>query len=161
MHTTEQVIDAEIGHEQGEEGEEDVKMIDHRAAQVGPSVGVDDDGVDHKRDQGPRLLRIPTPIRAPRDIGPNGADEDADTERGEGGVKEEAGEQAQGIGLLCGALRMAPAKGEEDEGRQGTDERKAEQGVGHHNDGDVQAEQRRTEHGHDGRDAGIHQGRGG
>ena len=119
MHATKQVIDAEIGHEQGEEREEEVEVIGHRATKAGPSMGVNDDGVNHERDQGPRLLRIPTPVGAPRDVGPDGADEDADTERGKGWVKEEEGEQAQDIGLLSSAMRVAPTKGEEDEGRQG------------------------------------------
>jgi len=78
MHAAEQVVDAEVGHQQREEGEEEVDVIGHRATEGGPSVGVDDDGVDHERDQGPRLLRVPAPVRAPRDVGPNGADEDAD-----------------------------------------------------------------------------------
>lgn len=75
--------------------------------------------VDEQRDEGPRLLGIPTPVAAPRDVGPHGTKEDAGGQEEDGVAQQTATEDADD-----------------------------EEDVGHHDDADVDDKHGRTQHGY-------------
>lgn len=82
MHSAEEVVHTEIGHYEREESQCHKHMERCRAVQLGHRARVQRNGIYHERDECPHLLRVPSPILAPRDVSPNGSDEDADAERG-------------------------------------------------------------------------------
>ncbi len=86
VHTPEKVVYAKIRYEHAQEGKNEVGMIEARIAEGGDSFSMQGHGIDHKGDERPRLLRVPRPVGAPRDICPNGAEEDACGEKEYGGV---------------------------------------------------------------------------
>lgn len=86
MHAAEEVVDTEIGDDDGEEGEDHVEMIDARIAELRQGLGMEGNGIDHEGDERPRLFWVPRPIGAPADVCPNGTKEDADGEKEDGGV---------------------------------------------------------------------------
>ena len=92
MHAAEEIVHAEIGHEEREESQDHVKMVVARGAQPGDGTVVDGDSIDHQRDECPRFFRVPAPVGAPRDVGPDGTDEDTKAKAGEGRVEELMGE---------------------------------------------------------------------
>ena len=147
MHAAKKIVDTEVGHQDGEEGQDAVEVIVGGAAQEEQGEVVDGHSIDHEGDEGPHLLGVPAPIGAPRDIGPDGSYEDADAQAGEGGVEEE---QRQ----MAGDQRKRTAMGQQTS--HTADEGEREQGERHHDDADVQAEQRRVEHGHEMADLRVH-----
>ena len=109
------------------------------------------EGVDQHRDEGPDFLGIPAPIAPPGDVGPDGADENAGREEEHGGMQQQAIEHGElfdagGIGLSPRQPQRI-ATVETSEGKQR---------IGEHHNRDMQAEQRRTQHGHERRDLRIH-----
>ena len=95
MHSAEEIVDAEIGHYEREESQRHEEMERRRAAQLSHRARMQRYGVYHERDERPHLLRVPSPILAPRDVSPNGSDEDADAERGKCGIEEHERELLQ------------------------------------------------------------------
>lgn len=99
------------------------------------------EGVDDEGDERPYFLGVPCPVVAPGDVGPQGADDDTEGEEELGGVEEndaEAVEPFAEFGLMaCGEARNAYHHDEEEEC------------VAHHDDCDMEAEERRAEYGHE------------
>ena len=89
MHASEEVVDSEIGGEDGEEGEYHIEMIETRIAETRHGLSMEGNGINHEGDECPCLLRVPRPVGAPRDVCPNGAEEDACGEKENGGIKED------------------------------------------------------------------------
>ena len=89
MHSAEEIVHAEIGHQDGEESQYHVEMVVAGTAQPRDALLMNGYGIDHESDERPGLLGIPTPVGAPRHIGPDGTDEDAEAHAGEGGIEEE------------------------------------------------------------------------
>lgn len=58
MHAGKEIVHAEVSHEDGEEREEDVGVVETRTV-LGDDGLVERDGVDHESDERPGLLRIP------------------------------------------------------------------------------------------------------
>ena len=95
MHSAEEIVDAEIGHYERHESQRHEEMERRRAAKLSHRTRMQRYGVYHERDERPHLLRIPSPILAPRDVCPNGSDEDADAERGKCGIEKHERELLQ------------------------------------------------------------------
>ena len=145
MHAPKEVVDTEVGHEEDEEAEHDVEVIVEGALEPCDGDAVECDGVDHERDEGPSLLGVPWPIGAPRDVCPNGSDEDAKAEGDDGRIKKE----------LRKMLHLVGPAGN-DECDDTTDEGEREEGEGQHDDADVDGQQGWTEHGHELANLWIH-----
>ena len=144
VHSAEEIVDAEIGHYEREESQRHEEMERCRAAQLSHRTRMQRYGVYHERDECPHLLRVPSPILAPRDISPDGSDEDADAERGKCRIEKHERELLQ---LHHLRLRRATDEAQQ-KGGEPTDEREREHGKTHHYYRHVHAEQRRVEHGH-------------
>ena len=80
MHASEEVVDSEIGGEDGEEGEYHIEMIETRIAETRHGLSMEGNSINHEGDERPRFLRVPRPVGAPRDVCPDGAEEDACSE---------------------------------------------------------------------------------
>ena len=93
MHAAEEIVHAEIGHQDGEESQYHVEMVVAGVAQPGNALLVNGYGIDHESDERPGLFGVPTPVCAPRHVGPDGTDEDAESHAGEGGIEEELAHQ--------------------------------------------------------------------
>ena len=91
VHSTQNKIHAEIRDEDGEEADDHVKMVYAGLTEEGDGSLVEGYGIDHERDECPRLLRVPRPVVAPRHVGPDGTEEDADGEEEDGRIEEELG----------------------------------------------------------------------
>ena len=76
MHTSQQIVHAEIGDENSEKGSYHVEVITTRTAQGGYRRAVERNGIDHERDKCPRLLGVPRPVVTPRHVGPDSTQED-------------------------------------------------------------------------------------
>lgn len=86
MHASQQEVDAEIGHQDGEESEDHEEMEDSRTSEKWQRLCMHGKAIDEQGNQGPDLLRIPSPVASPAHIGPDGTDEDAGCHAEEGGV---------------------------------------------------------------------------
>ena len=93
MHAAEEIVYAEIGHQDGEESQYHVEMEVAGITQPWDALLMDGHGIDHERDECPGLFGVPAPVCAPRHVGPDGTDEDAETHAGEGGIEEELAHQ--------------------------------------------------------------------
>lgn len=93
MHAREEEVDAEVRHGDAQEGKGDVDVIHQRLAENRQTLRMHHYGIYHEGDECPRLLAVPTPIRAPTDICPDGSDEDAESHRGECWVEEETAQR--------------------------------------------------------------------
>ena len=89
MHAAQQVVDTEIGDEDGKESGDHIEVIETRIAEGSEGGFVERHGIDHQGDEGPRLLGVPRPVAAPRHIGPDGAQKDADGEQEYGGIEQQ------------------------------------------------------------------------
>lgn len=96
MHATEEIIDPKIGHKDGEEGKNHEKMIAGWSGQQ-PNCqrGVEGNGIDEHGDERPHLFGIPTPVGAPRHIGPHGSDEDAAGKHEYSGIEKQLAERGE------------------------------------------------------------------
>ena len=105
--------------------------------------------VDQEGDKPPHFLGIPTPICAPRHVRPDSPDKHADGQQRDGGIQKQARKQGERVGLDVNSRRVTPPYKAQKESRDTTDERQRQQGERHHDDRDVDAEQRRLQHRHD------------
>ena len=90
VHAAQEVVYAEVGHDDGEEGQHHHQVVSAGTLKGGKRLGVQGNGIDEEGDEGPRLLWIPSPVVAPAHVGPDGADEDAHAEGGDGRIEEVA-----------------------------------------------------------------------
>lgn len=81
VHARKEVVYTEISHQNAEEGEEYVGVIDLRIVEHWEHAAVGWNGIDHKSDESPGFLRVPSPVVAPRHICPDGTNEDATAEQ--------------------------------------------------------------------------------
>jgi len=121
VHAGEEVVDAEIGEKQHEEGQEHVGVVGGGEAFLaheprGEPLQVEGHGIDHEGDERPRLLGVPRPVLAPAHVGPNGADEDADGEGGNGRIEQQLGELQEGF--FGGRIGIFPSESAERERRK-------------------------------------------
>ena len=89
MHAREEIVHTEVGHGDAQEGKGDVDVIHQRLAENRQALRMHYYCINHKGDERPRLLAIPTPVITPAHVSPDGSDEDAEPHRGEGRVEEE------------------------------------------------------------------------
>ena len=87
MDAAEEEVDAEVGDDDAEEGQGAVEEEFLRFTADGER-GVQGEGVDDECDECPDLLGVPGPVVAPRDVGPQGTDDNAEGEQEHSGVKE-------------------------------------------------------------------------
>lgn len=132
MHATQKEVHAKIGDEDGEESQRHIHMTVHADAAMGRN------GIDHQGDERPRLFWVPRPVGAPRHIRPDGTDEDAEAQTGEGRVEQQERQQLQVLSLATHA-----------EGCQRGGTGQGQQGESHHDDADMDGQQRGVEHGHE------------
>ena len=86
MHAREEIVHTEVGHDDTQEGQGDVNVIYQRLAEDRQALRMHYYGINHKGDERPSLLAIPTPVITPAHVSPDGSDEDAESHRGEGWV---------------------------------------------------------------------------
>ena len=149
VHAVLAAVDAEGGHEDGEEGQDHEEMEVARTSEPRETLGVEGKTIDQEGDERPYLFGIPTPVAAPRDIGPDGADEDASRHAEEGGIEQEARHIGQLEVNLLAALQVATDEEGQEHRGESVEESERQQRIGHHDDADVAGEQRRGEHGHE------------
>ena len=77
MQTTEEEVNAKIGDDDAEEGEGAVVEEGFGAASDFQG-GMHGEGVDEEGDERPDFLGVPGPVVSPRDVGPEGTDNDAE-----------------------------------------------------------------------------------
>ena len=77
VEAAEEEVDAEVGDDDAEEGEGAVEEEGFGAASDFQG-GVHGEGVDDEGDERPDFLGVPGPVVAPRDVGPEGTDDDAE-----------------------------------------------------------------------------------
>ena len=70
MHAAEEVVDAEIGEENGEEGYEHEEVIGAWLPEGGDALCMERHGIYHEGDERPCLFGVPAPIGAPADVCP-------------------------------------------------------------------------------------------
>ena len=58
---------------------------------------VEGDGVDHERDERPCFFRVPRPVVAPRDIGPDSTKEDANGQQEYSGIEQELRQRSDSV----------------------------------------------------------------
>ena len=95
MHSAQEIVDAKVGHQDGEEAERYVDVIGQGPLEGRYAARVNHCGIGHEGDECPHLFRIPTPIGSPRHVGPDGAYENADAKRGYGRVEKHAAEHGK------------------------------------------------------------------
>ena len=149
VHAAQEEIDAEVGHEDGEESQDHEEMEVARTSEPRETLGVEGKTIDQEGDECPYLFGIPTPLSTPRDIGPDGADEDACRHAEEGRIEQEASHIGQLEVDLLAALRVATDKEGQEQRGESVEESERQQRVGHHDDADVAGEQRGGEHRHE------------
>ena len=133
VYAAQDKVDPEVGDDDAEESQRTVKMeAAWRLVDVQRSVHRY--GVDDERDERPHLFRVPRPIAAPRDVGPHGADDDAQRQQEDGRVEQHQVDATEAVGNVGPSVHnQAGDAARHDE---------EEQGVGEHDDSDVQCEQR-------------------
>jgi len=89
MHAAEEIVDAEIGHDERKESQNHEEVVVGGLSQPRKRAVVKRYGIDHQRDERPCLFRVPAPIGAPRDVGPDGSREDTKAETGDGWIQEQ------------------------------------------------------------------------
>lgn len=82
VHAAQEVVYAEVVHDDGEEGQHHHQVVSAGTLKGGKRLGVQGNGIDEEGDEGPCLLWIPSPVVALAHVGPDGADEDAHAEDG-------------------------------------------------------------------------------
>jgi len=85
MDTTQDEVDAEVGDDDTQEGQQAVEVECSRTLKEAAMKG---DGIDDEGDERPHLLGVPRPVVAPRDIGPDGSDDDADGQKRHGWIQQ-------------------------------------------------------------------------
>lgn len=120
-------------------------MIGHGTAEEGQALRVEHHGVEHQRDERPRLFRVPAPVGSPTYVCPYCPDENADGEADDGRMEEQEAQHLQLPGMAAQAER-----------HDGADKGEREQGVTYHYGADVKAEQRTVEYGHHLSDGRVH-----
>ena len=89
MHAREEIVHTEVGHGNAHECQGDVNVIYQRLAEDRQALRMHYYGINHKGDECPCFLAVPTPVITPAHVSPDGSDEDAESHRGEGWVEEE------------------------------------------------------------------------
>ena len=100
MHAAQEIVHTKIGHQNGEETKRHVDMIGERTLEGAETLSMYHHRIDHKGDKRPHLFWVPTPIRTPRHIGPDGTYEDAEAQRGQSRIEKHPTERGQHVGLL-------------------------------------------------------------
>lgn len=77
MQTTEEEVNAKIGDDDAEEGESAVEKEFLRLTANGKR-GIQGKGIDNEGDECPDFFGVPGPVVSPRDVGPEGTDNDAE-----------------------------------------------------------------------------------
>ena len=93
MQAPEDIVYAEIGHDDAEKRQHHIEMIDLRTTEYRECVCMQNYGIYHEGDERPRLLRVPTPISSPTDVCPYSADEDAKTHGDDGWIEHQTTQQ--------------------------------------------------------------------
>ena len=73
MHSAEEVVDTEIGEENGGGEDQGVDVVGTVTPQEQETGAVNTEGGDQESDQSPGFFRVPVPVAAPGDVGPDGA----------------------------------------------------------------------------------------
>ena len=89
MHSGKEVIYSEICHGNAHECQGDVNVIYQRLAEDRQALCMYHHSINHKGDECPCFLAVPTPVITPTHVCPDGTNEDAEPHRGEGRVEEE------------------------------------------------------------------------
>ena len=97
VHAREEVVYSEICHDDAQEGKGHVDVIGEGLAEQRQALCMSHYGVNHKGDERPGFLGIPTPVVAPAHISPYSADEDTKPHTGQGWIEEDT---AQRLKLL-------------------------------------------------------------
>ena len=92
MYSAQKQIHAEIGDGHAQNGEDAINVEEQRLLEGFPNLFVKRGGVNEQGDECPNLLWVPRPIVAPRNVGPNGSDEDASRQQRHGGIEHRRAE---------------------------------------------------------------------
>ena len=137
VHACEEVVYSEICHDDAQEGKGHVDVVGEGLAEQGQALCMSHHGINHKGDERPGFLGIPTPVVAPAHVCPDCTDENAEPHGGKGRVEEHTAQR----------LKFLSVRAEED-AHDAAEEGERQQGVAHHDDADVDAEKGTVEHGH-------------
>ena len=129
VHSCKEVVYSEVCHGDTQEGQGDVDVIHQRLAENRQTLCMHYYGINHKGDERPRFLAIPTPVITPAHVSPDGSDEDAESHRCEGRVQEDAAQ--------CLKLFAMRAKADT---HDATDKGERQECIAHHDDADMDAE---------------------
>lgn len=137
MHAPKEEVDAEVGDNHTHKSHEAVDM-EQSAAKETVVFQAEGDQVDEEGDECPKFLGVPRPVASPRDVGPYGAYHDAHGQQSLGGIEEQQAATHR---------RHAP-RGEEQR-HEAVEHHEEEEGVGHHDDRNMQRQQRGVEDRHE------------
>ena len=152
MHTSQEVVYAKVGHDDCAERHNHKHMINHWFMQLRQRLWMQGGSIHHEGYERPHLLRVPTPVFAPRHVSPYSPYKDADAKCSHGRVEKEQRELLQRKHNVGGVVVEVA----HDDGCQATYKGERQQGEAHHYDRHVDAEQGRVEHRHDVRYLWVH-----
>ena len=125
VDAAQQQIDTKVGNDNAEERRHapDMELDGGMVVALAHVQGVE---VDKKGDERPHLFGVPTPVVAPRNVGPYCSDDNSHGEQCHGGIEYEK----------VGAFHRLP-QGRFDECRDAAQHGEEEKGISRHDDGDV------------------------
>lgn len=150
VHAAKEEVHSEVGHEDGEERQNHVEVVEALTLEGSDGCRVDRQGIDHHRNECPYLLRVPAPVAAPRHVCPDGSDEDAHSEQEYCRIEQETRQCHQSFIYL----RVVTAQGNDEVG-DAEEEQHGKECVAEHDNHHVHGEQRRVEHRHKARNLRI------
>ena len=145
MHPTQEVIHAEIGHQYSQEGQEHVKMEELGTTEIVQTVCMEWKRIDHERDKCPDFFRIPSPITSPRNICPNGTDENTNSQEEHRRIEQQPTEQHQPFGFTTNKQSQPTIQ-----------LRESQESITHHNARHMGTEPRGYQNGHQRGNLRIH-----
>ena len=83
MQSAEEEVDAEVGDDDWEEGEDEVPIHEAWIAEDWQWCAMKWEWIDEHSDECPHLFGVPTPVATPWHICPNSTDEDASSQKEE------------------------------------------------------------------------------
>lgn len=101
VHAREEVVYSEICHDDAQEGKGHVDVVGEGLAEQRQALRVNHYGVNHKGDERPGFLGIPTPVVAPAHISPYSADEDTKPHTGQGWIEEDTAQCLQFLAVAA------------------------------------------------------------
>lgn len=101
VHAREEVVYSEICHDDAQEGKGHVDVVGEGLAEQRQALCMSHYGVNHKGDERPGFLGIPTPVVAPAHISPYSADEDTKPHTGQGWIEEDTAQCLQFLAVAA------------------------------------------------------------